>query len=265
MTFDPEYKEPVKVVNNAQQSVTVPNRANDIPSDGTPPIAVTLYTIDNAILQYMNDRIKPLVTQNNVSVKVPVIYGNPERWKSAQRDGIMRDSIGKIQLPMIMIRRTGMKKSIINSPVNKYLERTFETGWNRRNPYDQFAVANKITPSREYLTTTLPDYYEITYRCMIWTEYMEQMNSLVENISFETDQYWGETNNYKFRTSVKSFEPMTELPITEDRVVRTQFDMSVYAYLLPETALDRQNTRSLTTNRRFSIKKVVTFTEIESE
>jgi hypothetical protein len=265
MTFDPEYKEPVKVVNNAQQSVPVPNRANDIPSDGTPPIAVTLYTIDNAILQYMNGRIKPLVTQNNVSVKVPVIYGNPERWKSAQRDGIMRDSIGKIQLPMIMIRRTGMKKSIINSPVNKYLERTFETGWNRRNPYDQFAVANKITPSREYLTTTLPDYYEITYRCMIWTEYMEQMNSLVENISFETDQYWGETNNYKFRTSVKSFEPMTELPITEDRVVRTQFDMTVYAYLLPETALDRQNTRSLTTNRRFSIKKVVTFTEIESE
>lgn len=265
MTFDPEYKEPVKVVNNAQQSVPVQNRANDIPSDGTPPIAVTLYTIDNAILRYMNERIKPIVTQNNVSVKVPVIYGNPERWKSAQRDGIMRDSIGKIQLPMIMIRRTGMKKSIINSPVNKYLERTFETGWNRRNPYDQFAVKNGITPSREYVTTTLPDYYEITYRCMIWTEYMEQMNSLVENISFETDQYWGETNNYKFRTSVKSFEPMTELPITEDRVVRTQFDMTVYAYLLPETALDRQNVRGLTSNRRFSIKKTVTFTEIESE
>jgi len=248
-----------------QQEKPVQDRSKDIPSDGTPPIAVTLFTIDNAILGYMNDRIKPLVTQNNVSVKVPVIYGNPERWKSAQRDGIMRDSVGKIQLPMIMIRRTGMKKSIINSPVNKYLERTFETGWNRRTPYDQFAVKNGITPSREYLTTTLPDYYEITYRCMIWTEYMEQMNAVVENISFETDQYWGDQNNYKFRTSVKSFEPMTELPITEDRVVRTQFDMTVYAYLLPETALDKQNNRSLTSNRRFSIKKTVVFTEIESE
>jgi len=115
-----------------QQEKPVQDRSKDIPSDGIPPIAVTLFTIDNAILGYMNDRIKPLVTQNNVSVKVPVIYGNPERWKSAQRDGIMRDSIGKIQLPMIMIRRTGMKKSIINSPVNKYLERTFETGWNRK-------------------------------------------------------------------------------------------------------------------------------------
>jgi hypothetical protein len=265
MTFDPELKEPVRVVNNAQQSVPTQNRANDIRIEDTPPISVTLFTIDNAILRYMNERIKPIVTQSNVSVKVPVIYGNPERWKSAQRDGIMRDSVGKIQLPMIMIRRTGMKKSIINSPVNKYLERTFQTGWNRRTPYDQFAVKNKITPSREYLTTTLPDYYEVTYRCMIWTEFMEQMNAVVENISFETDQYWGEQNNYKFRTAVKSFEPMTELPNTEDRIVRTQFDMTVYAYLLPETGLDRQNNKTTVTNKRYSIKKTVTFTEIESK
>jgi len=256
---------PVLQRTDLQQQKPVSERSSDIPSNGTPPIAVTLYTIDNAILRHMNDRIKPIVTQNNVSVKVPIIYGDPERWKSAQRDGVMRDSVGKIQLPMIMIRRTGMKKSLINSPVNKYLERTFETGWNRRTPYDQFAVKNGITPSREYLVTTLPDYYEITYRCIIWTEYMEQMNSLVENISFETDQYWGDQNNYKFRTSVKSFEPLTELPTTTDRVVRTQFDMTVYAYLLPESALDKQNNRSETSRRRFSIKKTVTFTEIESK
>ena len=255
---------PIKRLDLQQEKPTQP-RSSDIPSNGAPPIAVTLFTIDNAILQYMNTRIKPVVTQNNVAVKVPVIYGNPERWKSAQRDGVMRDSIGKIQLPMVMIRRTGMKKSIINSPVNKYLERTFETGWNRRTPYDQFAVKNGITPSREYLTTTLPDYYEITYRCMIWTEYMEQMNAVVENISFETDQYWGDQNNYKFRTSVKSFEPLTELPISEDRVVRTQFDMTVYAYLLPDTQLDRFNNRTQTNQKRYSIKKTVTITEIESK
>jgi hypothetical protein len=257
--------EPVLQKVDLQQQKAVQDRANDIPLGSTPNIAVTLFTIDNTILSHMNKRIKPIVTQNGNEVKVPVIYGDPERWKSAQRDGVMRDSIGKIQLPMIMIRRTGMKKSIINSPVNKYLERTFETGWNRRTPYDQFAVKNKITPNREYLVTTLPDYYEITYRCMIWTEYMEQMNSVVENISFETDQYWGEQNNYKFRTSVKSFEPLTELPTSEDRVVRTQFDMTIYAYLLPENMLDKQNNRTLTTRKRYSIKKVVTFTEIESE
>jgi len=265
MTFDPELKEPVKIVNDLQQTLRVQNRADDTVND-SPAIKITLYTVDNAILKYMSNRIKPIVTQNGTQVKVPVLYGDPERWKSAQRDGVMRDSIGKIQLPMIMIRRTSMKKSMINSAVNKYYDRTFYSGWNRRTPYDLFSVTNNITPSREYFNTTAtPDYYEFTYRCMVWTEYMEQMNSVVENISFESDEFWGERNNYKFRTIIKGFEPLTELPNTSDRVVRTQFDMTVHAYLLPESQLDVGGNRGLVTKKRYGVKKVVTFTEIESE
>jgi hypothetical protein len=263
MTFDPEYKEPTKIVNDNQQTQRVQSRADDTQSD-TPQIKITLYTIDNAIIQYLSNRIKPIVTQNGTQVQVPITYGSPERWKSAQRDGLLRDSIGKIQLPMLMLRRTSMKKTGINSPVNKYYDRTFYTGWNRRTPYDRFALVNNITPSREYFNTTAtPDYYEVTYRCMVWTEYMEQMNTVVENISFESDEFWGEPNSYKFRTIIKSFEPLTELPNTSDRVVRTQFDMTVYGYLLPESQLDAGHNRGLVTKKRYGTKKIVTFTEIE--
>jgi hypothetical protein len=265
MSFDPELDEPVQIVDNTQQTPRLQNRADDTQSDGK-KISVTLYTIDNAILRYMTDRINPTVTQQGVQVKVPIIYGNPERWKSAQRDGVLRDQIGKIQLPIIMIRRTAMKKSGINSPVNKYYDRTFHTGWNRRTPYDQFSVINGIVPSREYYNTAAtPDYYVMTYRCMIWTEYMEQMNQVIENISFESDEFWGEPNEYKFRTIIKSFEPVTELPSNADRVVRTQFDMTVYAYLLPESQLDVGHNRGMITKKRYGIKKVVTFTEVEGE
>lgn len=263
MTFDPERKEPVKIITDNQQTPRVQNRADDIPSDST-QIKVTLFTVDNSIIKYLSDRIKPVVTQNGSQVVVPVVYGNPERWKSAQRDGVLRDSIGKIQLPMLMLRRTSMKKTDINSPVNKYYDRSFYTGWNRRTPYDRFNVVNNIVPSREYyVTTAAPDYYEFTYKCIIWTEYMEQMNSVVENISFESDEFWGEPNNYKFRTIIDSFEPLMELPNTGDRVVRTQFDMTVYAYLLPETQLDVGHNRGPITRRKYGVKKVVTFTEIE--
>lgn len=265
MTFDPEYKEPVKIATDHQQSPRLQSRADDTQNDGT-SIKVTLYTIDNAILNYMSERIKPIVTQNGSQVKVPVIYGDPERWKSAQRDGVMRDSIGKIQLPMIMIRRNSMKKTSINSAVNKYYDRSFYSGWNRRTPYDQFSIINKITPSREYYNTTAtPDYYEITYRCLVWTEYMEQMNSIVENISFESDEFWGERNSYKFRTMISSFETLTELPNNADRVVRTQFDMKVHAYLLPESQLDAGGNRGLVTKKRYGTKRVVAFTELESD
>lgn len=263
MTFDPERKEPVKAVIDNQQTPRLQNRALDMPND-SPHIKVTLYTVDNAIIRYLSERIKPVVTQNDTQVNVPIIYGSPERWKSAQRDGVLRDSIGKIQLPMLMLRRTSMKKTGINSPVNKYYDRTFYTGWNPRTPYDRFSVVNGVVPSREYfVTSAVPDYYEFTYRCMVWTEYMEQMNEIVENISFESDEFWGEPNNYKFRTIIKSFEPMTELPNTSDRVVRTQFDMTVHGYLLPETQLDVGHNREMLTRRRYGVKKVVTFTEID--
>ena len=267
MTFNPELEEPVKIQNDNQQMPRLENRALDIPSSDTDTskIKVTLYTVDNAIIQYLSNRVKPIISQNGTQVVVPVIYGSPERWKSAQRDGVLRDSIGKIQLPMLMIRRTSMKKASINSPVNKYYDRTFYTGWNRRTPYDRFAVINGITPSKEYYTTTsVPDYYTFTYRCMIWTEYMEQMNGVVENISFESDEFWGEPNSYKFRTIIKGFEPLTELPNTSDRVVRTQFDMTVYAYLLPESKLDVGHNRTLVTHKRYGTKKLITFTETEN-
>ena len=257
-----------KIVNDSQQTVRVDNRANDTkpePND-TSPIKVTLHTIDSAIINYLSQRIAPVVTQNATQVKVPVLYASPERWKSVQKDGLLRDSVGKIQLPVMMIRRINMEKTGINSPVNKYYERAFHTGWNRRTPYDRFNVVNGITPSREYyVTTATPDYYKMTYRCMVWTEYMEQMNSVIENISFESDEFWGEPNQYKFRAIIKSFQPTTELPVNSDRVVRTQFDMTVYAYLLPEDALNKGLNRGQLVKKRYSVKKVVTFTEIESE
>lgn len=268
MTFNPELEEPIRIVNDNQQSPRLSNRADDTRHEDfdTSNVKVTLYTVDNAIIKYLSERIKPIVTQNGTQVVVPIIYGSPERWKSVQRDGILRDSMGKIQLPMIMLRRSTMKKTMINSAVNKYYDRSFYTGWNRRTPYDRFSVVNKVRPSREYyITTAAPDYYEFSYKCMIWTEYMEQMNHLVENISFESDEFWGEPNSYKFRTIIKSFETINELPGTSDRVVRTQFDMTVYGYLLPESQLDKGHNRELISRKRYGVKKVVTFTEVEGQ
>ena len=256
--------EDAKFVNDAQQSPREQNRAHDVPSDGN-NIVISLYTIDNAIIKYLTGKIRPVVTQNGTQVPIPVVYGDAERWKSVQRDGAIRDSLGKIQLPIIMVRRTGMTKAS-NSPVNKYYERSFKTGWNRRTPYDQFAVLNSIVPSTEYYhINATPDYYRVTYRCLIWTEYMEQMNQVVENVAFESDEFWGEPNGYKFRARINRFDTITQLPTSADRLVRTQFDMTVHAYLLPESQLDTNNNRKMITGRRYGVKKIVTFLEADTE
>lgn len=226
------------------------------------PVSVGLVTVDTAILKYLQKKIKPVVAQDGKQIQLPIIYGNPERWKSAQQDGGIRDKNGKLMLPIMMLRRTTMKKNNINSPVNKYQNYLFKTGWNSRNIYDKFTALNNITPSQVYHSTLIPDYYDINYEAMIWTEYMEQMNSVVENISFESNEYWGEDNNYKFISKIDEFEQVTELPANNDRLVRSKFSINVKAYILPQSALDKNGNRVQTTKLQYSPKKVVFDTEV---
>lgn len=240
------------------------NRGNDTKRESADaPITITLLTIDETLIKYLIEKIEPIVTQDGKSVKVPIIYGNPERWKSVQRDGVLRDKFNKIQLPIIMVRRTGLKKNLKqNSPVNKYLEREFETGWNKYNPYDRFAAVNGIKPVKQYVTTVTPDYFDLTYDCIIWTEYMEQMNKIVEQVSFEDDEYWGNRGQYKFRTRIDEYKTDITLPNVQDRLVRTSFTLNVSAYLLPERMINKTGQIMQTSQERFSVKKVVTFTEV---
>jgi hypothetical protein len=245
-------------------SVTRYNKTEDNKQQGNLPIPVSvgLYTIDNAVLKYLQTKIRPIVSQDNKQINVPIIYGNPEKWKSVQKDGMIRDKNGKIQLPLMMIRRTMMKKNSINNPTNKYQTYTFKTGWNARNIYDKFTALNGITPSTVLQTVTIPDFYDIIYEATIWTEYMEQMNRLVENISFESDEYWGETNNYRFITKINQFEQVNETPSNNERLVRSKFNIDVKAYIIPESALNRDGNRQGTTSIQYSTKKIIFGTEI---
>ena len=59
--------------------------------DRTKDISVTLEDIDSAIFFYFDNVIKPSVKENGEHIKVPVMYGSVERWKSILRDGFLRD------------------------------------------------------------------------------------------------------------------------------------------------------------------------------
>ena len=88
------------------------NRADQIKRDDKQPILeVGLYDIDMAIKYYIDEVIQPRVKDSNgSSVSLPVIYGSTERWKSVQKSNFYRDSKGKIQLPLMMYRKTSIDK-----------------------------------------------------------------------------------------------------------------------------------------------------------
>lgn len=248
-------------------SIVLPERYsrgddNKFVQDSMAPVSVGLYAIDTAVLSFLQNKIAPVVTQDEKQIPVPIIYGSPERWKSAQIDGAIRDENGKVMLPIMMIRRESMRVQPISSAVNKYQTYLFKSKWNSRNIYDRFMVQNRITPSEAYYSTVIPDYYDIRYEGLVWTEYTEQMNKIIEDISFESNEYWGEEHNYRFHTKIDEYEQITHLPADNDRLVRSKFTMQTRAYILPTSHLDRSGNRAATIKMQYSPKKVVFSTEI---
>lgn len=231
-------------------------RGNDTVFEGE-QYTVTLEKINAAIIGYLKDSIVPSVNDNGEVRNVPVLYADGERWAQIRKEGYLRDEKNdKLLAPLIVIRRTNVTPGELNNPNNKYMYSTMDAGWNRRNVYDRFAVINKIRPSSAIRNVMIPDYVDIEYELVMWAEYQEHMDRLIEQINVENFEYWGSRNSYKFRVSIDSFQGQSELPATSDRVVRVQLTIKVGAYLLPESAV--KNFKLAPTSRTaYTTKKVV--------
>ena len=79
--------------------------------DDVKPFSIGIKDIDESILFYFENVIRPSVVQNGQRIAVPVIYGAPERWKSMQRDGFLRDEKGKLMAPLVMFKRTKITRN----------------------------------------------------------------------------------------------------------------------------------------------------------
>ena len=64
-------------------------------------ISIGLQDHDEAIAYYFKNVIKPSIVTNGQRIDIPLIYGNPERWKGVQQDGYNRDEEGKMQGPIV--------------------------------------------------------------------------------------------------------------------------------------------------------------------
>ena len=69
---------------------------------------VRLYDVDLAIAEHMIDTVVPSIEVFREKVKVPVLYGNPERWTSVQKQGYLKDKNGALQIPLIMFKRNSI-------------------------------------------------------------------------------------------------------------------------------------------------------------
>ena len=217
------------------------NRENQISlKDDTVKLPlVGLKDIDGAIIHYFNNVIKPSVIQNGSKIDVPVLYGSPERWASVQRDGFYRDKDGKIQVPLIMFKKSSIEKNrslgnkLDGNEVNNFI--IYEKKYSKRNIYDRFSILTNRQPSKELYGVVVPDYVTITYQCVIFTDYVEQCDKLIEALNFASDSYWGDKERYRFRAMIDSYTPTIEVVQGQDRGVKATFTIKLNGYIITDT------------------------------
>ena len=228
-------------LNNGKAPVPANKRRENqktLKNDEVKQFQVGLRDVDAAIVYYFDNVIRPSVIQNGVKVNVPILYGSPERWASVQKDGFYRDKNGKIQTPLIMFKRDSVTKDRglgnkmdANNPLHFGV---FEKKYSQKNIYDQFSLLTNRIPVRELYGVIIPDYVNLVYSCTIFTEYVEQMNKIVESINFASDSYWGDPERFKFRASIDDYTTTTELVQGGDRTVKTTFIIKIGGYIVSD-------------------------------
>ena len=207
--------------------------------DDVKDISIGLQDHDEAIMHYFNEVIKPTVIINGDRTPVPIVYGAPERWKGVQKDGFYRDKEGKIQVPLIMFKRDRVeKRRDLGNKIdgnNPQLYYTFQEKYTRRNQYDNFSVLQNRMPQREFHAVVVPDFVKLTYSCIIWCDYVAQMNKLVEMINYTSDSYWGDPERFKFNAKIDSYDNRTEVVQGDNRIVKTSFGLTLLGYLVPDS------------------------------
>jgi hypothetical protein len=228
---NPNYADPdVPGVNRALQT--------SFKNDNVKPFSIGIKDIDEAVFYYFENIIQPSVYQNGERLPVPVVYGSQEKWKSFQKDGYYRDQNGKLMAPLIMFKRDSMEKNRgignkldANNPHNYVIS---QKKYDARNSYDNFKVLTNRIPEKQFYATVIPDYVTMTYSCVVFTYYVEQLNKIVEAIEYASDAYWGDPQRFKFKAMIDSFGFQTELTQNDERMIRSTFNIKLNGYIVPE-------------------------------
>lgn len=222
---------------------------------------ITLLDVDQVIFDHLEKMQISVVDEGN-TIKVPIFYGSPEKWVAARRDGYLRDKQGKVQLPAMIFRRTSSENDDDIEIFNRYVKYPVIQKHSVKNKYTQFSLlTTQNAPVNEVFNISMADHMVFTYSFIVWTEYHEQMNPILEKIKFNAKDYWGSPRGFRFRCRVESFIHTIELNADDDRVVRTEFNLITNGYILPESyqLLDRQYP---TTDKLFTPKKIIIGMEV---
>ena len=109
----------------------------------------------------------------------------------------------------------------------------------------------------------MPTYSDITYEFILWTNFIEQMNTLNEIFMEQNNKYWGNSENYKFLSSLESITDASEINQNGERFIKSTFTVKVSSYLLPEEINSVVTGKVSNLQKKLTPSRVVFGTEID--
>ena len=197
----------------------------------------TIETIDTGIYKYVDEVLNLHTTTNYGFKKVPAIWLGTERSYQIKNNKEIRDSVGKIKLPLITINRD----SIVKDPSFKGI---FQANLGEKSDYRggaitkvrrikqektrNFANADVARAEKnssetgksdnkkivyEYITAPIPVYVTVMYTVVLRTEYQQQMNDLMT--PFIT--FTGQLNSFLFERDGHQYEAFVQQDFAENK------------------------------------------------
>lgn len=219
----------------------------------------TVYNIDYALKWFIENSIQPKITgADNKLIDVPVIYSNAEKWDSVRRLGYIRDEKGMLQSPLIILKRNSIQErdQLKKLDVNRFVPGNsiiYKQQYNSRNQYiDQIFPTPAIPKanSAELYSVNIPEYIDVEYDLLMWTDFTTQMNELIEQLMPYGGFAWGNESN-KYRTHIRNLSFETINTVGNDRLVRCTAPLTVNGTLLGE-----QEYRLSTIQKKYSLKQL---------
>jgi len=233
------------------------NKAEQISrrNDDVQNFQVGLYDIDLAFKDFLEKDVRPTIEESGKYIAVPVMYASPENWASAQKDGYLRDANGKVLTPLISFKRNSLdvntEYSKLKVMTDEDTSRAFVRKYTPQNKYDQFSQLIDTKNYYEYHVVDTPDYVNIQYDVIMWCDYMQDLNKLVEQVIYFQGGAFGE--RYKFQIKGESYSFETTNGVGEERLVRSNVTLTAKAYIVPE---DRGK-RTMNTQKAFGTTKII--------
>jgi len=224
----------------------------------------TLETIDTGIYRWVDETLNLSTTTNTGFEKTPVLWLGTERAYQIKSNKELRDSAGKLKLPLITVNRDSFSKNpdfkgifqahlpekndfkggsiTLTKRIQQEKTRNFANSYKRRvlKNGDETGRIDNSEIVYESLTSPIPTYVTCMYSITIRTEYQQQMNDLVTPFITRT----GQINNFLFEQDGHRYEAFIEQEFSEnknttnlgeeERMFETKIQIKVLGHLMGE-------------------------------